>query len=136
MARVYVDSNVFISLWDHEFGGPTDFLEHYAEEFFNRALSCEFIIVISDLVVEEVYKFMKFNDKEINNSLRPYMEANKLEIVATEEELWQHAHDRIRRGEGTHLADMVHTLVAEREAIPVVTWNIKDFPGAHTPKTI
>lgn len=61
--RVYIDSNVIISLFREEIGKDLRALYIDAESFFAKTVIVKDTIVISQLVLEEVEKICKINEQ-------------------------------------------------------------------------
>ncbi|MCD6575713.1 MAG: PIN domain-containing protein [Nanoarchaeota archaeon] len=72
MARVYLDSNVFISLIQDEFGKKFEFMSYRTEEFFDRVLSCIHTIVISTAAIREIEKITLLSEHELKHQLSKY----------------------------------------------------------------
>lgn len=127
MKKVYVDSNVFISFWDKEYGrNITDFLEYYSEEVLNRVIGCEFFIVISDWTVKELMAREQVSREELMSALSPYQLIQKLEIVTPDSNDFEEA-KRIKKQTGIHYPDSMHAALAKKAGAIIVTWNTKDF---------
>jgi predicted nucleic acid-binding protein len=125
--KIYVDSNLFISYWDREYGRNIEnFLEYVSGEILNRTVSCEFSIIISDLTVKEIKRRMVFSDEELNSSLRIYKDMNKLTVIEGTEAMWSQA-KKISNERGVHMSDAMHTVFAKEAGAVLVTWNVKDF---------
>ncbi len=127
MQKIYVDANVFISYWDKEYGRNIgDFLEYFSEEIFQRIISCEFYLVVSDFTIKEIKKIMTFSEKDVMFELNHYDEINKLEVINGTEKFWNKAKELSVKN-NIHLADALHTVLAKESNSTLVTWNLKDF---------
>lgn len=134
--RVYVDSNVLISYMDPcQAREEGSYQEVYANEFFRRALDCEFTVVISPLVVKEVRGVLRVAPEVVFASLSELDVRGKLQLIAETEEHWRKGR-MISSKEGVHLADAVHAIIAKEADATVLTWNTRDFKGAVSPATI
>ncbi|MDD5417274.1 MAG: type II toxin-antitoxin system VapC family toxin [Candidatus Nanoarchaeia archaeon] len=54
--KCFVDSNVFISLIQDEFGKGLEFMSYRTQEYFNRVMRCFHTIFISETIIDEVCK--------------------------------------------------------------------------------
>jgi predicted nucleic acid-binding protein len=127
MKKIYIDSNVFISYWNMEYGRNIhDYLEYFSEQLFERSIKCEFYILISDLVLDELDRFIKPPRTSALSLLKPFEELDKLKILQKSDGAWTRAKE-ICKTYGTHLADALHAAFAEEERATLVTWNVKDF---------
>lgn len=127
MKKIYVDSNVFISFIDKEYGRNIEnFLEYFSEEVFKRTVSCEFFIVISELVIHEVMEKMNFSDEDIEELLMPYKKLNKLIILDVDNYIWRDFVHLCKKYK-THRSDAIHAILAKKSNSLLVTWNLKDF---------
>jgi predicted nucleic acid-binding protein len=57
--RIYIDTNVYLDLFFNRS------LSIYAEQILNRAILCEFYVVISDIVVYELEKYISTKQIEL-----------------------------------------------------------------------
>jgi len=65
--KVYVDSNVFISIIQDEFGKGFEFMSYRSKEFFDRVLNCIHTIVISEAVIKEISAVTLLSDFDIKD---------------------------------------------------------------------
>jgi len=63
--KVYMDSNVFISLIQDEFGKGNEFMSYRVQQFLEKTMNCFYNIVISSLVLDEVKKITGLKEKKI-----------------------------------------------------------------------
>jgi predicted nucleic acid-binding protein len=125
--KIYIDSNLFISYWDREYGRNIEnFLEYVSGEILNRTVSCEFSIIISDLTVKEIKRRMAFSDEDLDSNFKVYKDMNKLTIIVGTEALWAQA-KKLSNERGIHLSDAMHAVLAKETGAVLVTWNVKDF---------
>ena len=130
MEKLYVDTNVFISYWDAEYGRKiSDAFECYAGDLFERALSCEFQICVSERVVYELEK--KMGKARVGRLIEPFKQKGKWSLLETNSNIWSRAR-KVNEEYGIHFADAFHTAVAEFFNVPLVTWNLKDFEKVST----
>ena len=124
MSKIYLDTNIYIDYFD----GRADNLRPLGEFAFNllkRALDCEFHIIISSLVLDELeYNTYKEN---ILGLIKDLKDKNKLLIIEVNEEDTKNA-NRVRRERKTSYNDTLHAVLANRiKADFLVTRNLKDF---------
>ena len=127
-----MDTNVFISFWDNEYGrNITDFLEYYSKNALDRVLSCKFHLIISDLTIKELSEAIrpKKSREEILTYFEPYEKLDKIRILVPDTTDWEEAR-RLRNTTGLHLKDALHTVLAKKTKSTLVTWNLKDFQKA------
>jgi len=123
--RIYLDSNVFISLFETEVGRNVRGLFVEAEQFLERVKEQNHILVLSDLFFEEVRQRSYMNESEV----MAYFEEQdtNVEIVRIKPGLpWR----KFATG-GLHSSDALHVAAAiEGKCDCIVTFNIKDFKKA------
>ena len=124
MKIIYIDANIYI---DH-FDGRIDKLRPLGEFAFNllrRTLDCEFKIIFSSLVLDElVYNSYEEKIKELINDFK---EKDKIINVDCSEEDKKKAGD-ICKEKKTDFNDTVHAVIAKRmKADYLVTRNVQDF---------
>ncbi|MFH1786272.1 MAG: type II toxin-antitoxin system VapC family toxin [archaeon] len=125
MEKLYIDTNVYVSYLEGEFGGITKNLGLYSEQLFKRAFSCEFVIVASEMVVKELLGVI--DDKNaVSEIFAELHKAGKLEWVFETEKMARDA-NRIAALYASHPSDALHSLLAKKAGVPLITWNIKDF---------
>lgn len=124
MALIYLDTNIYI---DH-FRGRVDKLRplgEFAFQILRRALECEFTIIFSSLVFDEL--LYNTYEKEIKELVKSLNDKNKIIIVAVSEEDRKRARS-ISKERKTSFNDTVHAVVAQRaKASVIVTRNLRDF---------
>lgn len=126
MKRVYLDSNVFISLIRSEIGKPFKPMCQYTEEFF---LLCKnnYCIILSDLTQNEINKITYLSKKEIIEFMKNY----NITIAEVKTGKTDKAKSNKIRELGIHYPDSLHIALAlKAKADCIVTWNIKDFEKA------
>ena len=123
--EIYIDTNVFISYWDVEYGrNITDYLEYYAGELLQRTLRCEFTILFSESVLNELKR--KIEPTRLKALLGPFYDKKKIKYFNLNKEMGLRAKE-ICKKYGTHYADALHAAAAEYYDAPMITWNLKDF---------
>ena len=124
---VYVDSCVFLNYWLDESGKHLDQIFSYrAKEFFDKVLSCDYEVLISNVVVKEVSKPLGFSERECWKFFEESPLAKKLKFHLVSKENVKFAH-MLQNKFGLHYSDAMHASIAKKYGIPVVTRNIKDF---------
>ncbi len=122
MLRVYLDSNVFISLLDREIGRHIRGLFVEAELFLEKAKKQRAVLALSGLFFKEVEKHCYLNEQEVQE----YFEriGIKTEKIETKEKLSL----KEFLSEGMHFADALHAAIAIKNKCDcIVTFNTKDF---------
>ena len=122
MRRVYLDSNVFISLIDREIGRDSRGLFVEAEQFLERVKESGDVLVLSDLFFTEIRKKIGMRQESVIAYLRN--KQVELEIVQQREP------NQVRKWlrKGIHFSDAIHLDTALRENCDcIVTFNVKDF---------
>ena len=124
MLKLYLDTNIYIDYFD----GRVDNLRPLGEFAFNllkRVLECEFQIIISSLVLDELeYNTYKENMLSLIKDLK---DKNKLLIIDVNEEDIKNA-NKVKKERKTSYNDTLHAVLANRiKADFLVTRNLKDF---------
>lgn len=117
--KLYLDTNIYLDYLLERTNLNEKDLSEYSYNIFKRSISCEFKIIISDLVLEELRKNIdpekaSFLFKLINNKLikvktieTDILESNKL---------------------STYYPDSLHIILAKKaNADLIITRNLKDF---------
>ena len=121
---IYIDTACYI---DH-FEGRIDNLRPLGEFAYNlirKSIECEYKIIISNLVIDE----LEFNDygKKIQELISDLKEADKL-IFVEETSKDEEKARKIKNKRNTALNDTKHAVIANRaKAVFLVTRNMKDF---------
>ncbi len=125
MQRIYLDSNVFISLFSKELGRNLCGLFVEAEWFFEQVKQKKHFLILSDLFFEEVQKQTYLSKDEIT----AYFKEQNINFETA----------RIKPGlpwkkfiaRGIHYSDALHAATAIAfKCNCIVTFNIKDFEKA------
>ena len=122
MRRVYLDSNVFISLVDREIGRDSRGLFVEAEQFLEGVKEAGDVLILSNWFFKEIYSY-NFMKKEM---VIDYFKGLQVltETIPEENELLLD----IRSLHELHSADALHAAIALKEKCDcIVTFNIKDF---------
>ncbi len=121
---IYIDTNVYI---DH-FMNRSDYLlplGEFAFQLLKRALDCEFDIIMSSLVLEEL--FYNSYGERINALIAEFESKGKIIHVDASEEDRRTARE-ICKERRTDVNDTVHAVIARRvNAAYLVTRNLRDF---------
>ena len=108
---LYVDTNVYLDFLLERCNKQGDDLEERAAQLFQRAIECEFDILVSDLLVRELEKHVEPSlSRMLFTALAPKMRSARIS-------LWD-------RGA---IADETHARCARRHGALVVTRNVGDF---------
>ena len=118
--RIYVDTNIYLDYADVRTDGIRP-LDELAFSVFQRTLSCEFEIVASDFVIEEILANLK-NKTTFNLLVAELKEKKKLIYVeATRQEFTEAKRSK-------NWTDTLHAIIAKRTNCKyIVTRNIVDF---------
>ena len=120
--RIYLDSNVIISLLKEELGRRFRLLYLESESFLRQANKSKFTLVLSNLFFEEVTNILKVDKK----SIMDYLSGFSLSI----EEFYPKNNPRIKlfHDLGINYPDSLHLALAlESNCDCIVTFNKKDF---------
>ncbi|MBR9678293.1 MAG: type II toxin-antitoxin system VapC family toxin [Nanoarchaeota archaeon] len=123
--KIYVDSNVLISIVLSDFGKNLEFMSLRSQELIERVLACEYAAVISDLTVEEFEKITKLSKADLKELFKT--NPHKLEIISVEQRDINRVKELSKLGvKGKK--DCIHAAIALRTKCDVIcTWNIPDF---------
>ena len=119
--RLYVDSNVFISLFKEEIGKNLRSLYAEALSFFENAGKSKHILILSNLTIKEITKVCFIDEPNIIEELKKY--SIKVVIVEINKEK-----EKSYYYKGVHYPDSLHASTAKKELCDgIVTFNTKDF---------
>jgi predicted nucleic acid-binding protein len=111
--KLYIDTNVYLDYFlDRE-------KSRSAFKIFSRAIECEFEVVVSDWILNELNNTFELTDlKMLFELLKP-----KIIHIVTDE------HDKNEaKNIPTHYADALHIVLAKKSrAEAIITNNVKDF---------
>ena len=121
---IYIDTNVYLDYFD----GRTDYLRplgEFAYQLLKRTLDCEFRIIISGLILKEL--FYNSYEEKIQKLLPDFNSKNKIiEISADAEDVKKTRN--LCRERRTSFNDTLHAVLACKvNADFLVTRNLKDF---------
>jgi len=114
MKKIYVDTNIYLDfLLDRKNHGKP------AYGLFRRAMNCEFSILVSHKILEELYGNIELSKtKMLITMLKP-----KLTVIKVSEEEIEQA-----RQYGNHYQDILHAMLAQKHrAGYIVTRNLRHF---------
>lgn len=127
--KIYLDSNVLISVLLDELGRNYRQLAEEATTFFKRAKEKNATIIVSEFFIQEIEDKIGIDKKSI---------FEYFELIETEIEFVDTIKDDVAKAKeieriGIHSGDSEHIAVAIRaKADCIVTFNIKDFEKAKT----
>lgn len=123
---IYIDTNIYLDYWENRIDKMRP-LGEFAYNVIKRAISCEFIVVISNLLLQELGNHL--NQQNINKIFEDLNRFSKLELVAVLEDEIKEARILAQKLD-TGKNDAIHALVAKRAGAKyIVTRNLKDFEG-------
>ena len=125
--RLYLDSNVFISLVREEIDSSFNLLGTDSENFLVWARKAGCTVLVSKLFLEEIFHVLSLPEKSVFEELEGF----KLNLETCKKAPTEALVLKISRNCGLHLADSAHVAYAiENNADKIVTWNLKDFKKA------
>ncbi len=128
MKKIYLDTNIYIDYFDGRSNGLRP-LGDFAYELLRRTFQCEFVIIISPLVLDEL--FYNTYEKKINRLMKDLKEESKV-ISITETETDRMEARMLAKQRKTDFNDTLHTVLASRvKADFLVTRNIQHFAQLH-----
>ena len=126
--RIYLDSNILISIFKDEIGFNFRFLANEAQEFIINARKNNSMLIVSELLFQEVENktvYTKEQTSEYLNSTKVVFEEinlNKQEFIEARE----------FEKQGIHYPDSVHLKTAlKAKCNCIATFNKKDFEKAN-----
>ncbi|MBR9677945.1 MAG: type II toxin-antitoxin system VapC family toxin [Nanoarchaeota archaeon] len=123
--KCFVDSNVFISLIQDEFGRGLEFMTHRTKEFFERVIDCLHTVVISRAVIQEISKITLLRDAEINNLFDGFEDKISIAKISPAD---MNVAENLDKKQRVGRMDALHLIIAKKEKCNcVVTWNKKHF---------
>jgi len=127
--KLYLDSNVFISLVREEIDGNLNILFNDAELFLSVCSKKNFTLILSFLFFREIEKSIFLGRKDVIDFIKSNY---KVTIkVFNEEKDYSPEVERIIKETGIHLSDALHIAIAlDSKADLIISWNKKDFVKA------
>ncbi len=123
---IYLDTNIYLDYFE----GRVDNLRplgEFAFQLIKRAVSCEFIIILSPHVMRELEN--NYDENKINNFFSDLREINKLIEVDINENDKQKARE-LSINKNIHYSDALHVVLAiKSNAEVLITRNIIHFSG-------
>lgn len=124
MILVYLDTNIYLDYWEKRTDNLRP-LDEVAFQVLKRTVECEFEIVISDLVLAELEKYLAFDS--IRAILNPLEKLKKIRLVKKSKKDLEKVSDlysKIR----IHKSDILHAVLAKKAgAVYLVTRNVGHF---------
>lgn len=125
--RVYLDSNVLISLARQELGHGFRMLAQDSETFLSLCDEGSHTLVLSDLFFEEIEKIISLGRQDVMNLL------NGQKVKSESASAGENVGKARKLGDetGMHLADATHLALAlDSKCDIIVSWNSRDFAAA------
>jgi predicted nucleic acid-binding protein len=111
MVNLYLDANIYIDYWEDRKDNLRP-LGEFAHIILRRAISCEFVICYSDLVLSEVCKGCNMSKDEVfEHIFSPLEKAGKLRHITYN---YEPEATNISKENNIHKADAVHIALAEK----------------------
>ena len=123
MQKVYLDSNVFIAYIKSEIGQPFRLMFKDVEDFLNNCAN-KYLVVLSDLALEEIGKKVYYRKEEVLGFFGRFgVEVEQIRIGERDFE----SASEIRR-KGIHGSDALHAALAVNSGCAIfLTFNKKHF---------
>jgi len=122
LVKIYLDSNVLISLIKEEIGKPVRLMYENAKLFFECCKKSKITLTISQLFLDEVKYALPLTEREILNYFDSIHELNYEFVEITKKDVKKSNKFNI------HKADALHAAIAiNNNCDYLVTWNIRDF---------
>lgn len=130
--KIYVDSNVFISIINGDFGKSYEFMDLRSIDFLKKSSGKGYDILISDLVLEEFKKVTKLTDNDFYEILLDNkVNYTLIEFDKNDIELAETLVNKFVKGD----KDALHAGIAlNRNCELLCTWNKKDFEKLESSK--
>jgi predicted nucleic acid-binding protein len=122
--RIYLDTNVFVSLYKDEIGRDFRGLGIISRDFFERTKERNDIICISSIFLDETKNILFISKKQVFNELKNKKIDYELVKDTNFEEI------KIFKNLGIHFPDYIHASIAYKNCDCIVTFNLKDFDSA------
>ncbi|MFH1256328.1 MAG: PIN domain-containing protein [Candidatus Diapherotrites archaeon] len=124
MKLVYLDSNIWIYFWENRGDGLRP-LGEFAFQVLKRAYECEFAVVVSSTVLDEL--LFNYSEETVNEMLKDLKRTNKYIYIRAREEHNREAREySLKTGIGFN--DCLHAVLAKARGCEcLVTQNIRHF---------
>lgn len=124
MQQIYLDTNVYIDLWEDRADNIRP-LGEFAFQLFRKVYECKFVVILSSLVIDELE--FNFANETIKEMLKELKSSGKYKYYKVTEEDRQKAKESVAK-DGTEFNDTLHAIMANKTgAVKLVTNNLKDF---------
>jgi len=128
MALLYLDTNVFLSMWLDEIGAgmPIPF-GYYSARLFEEALSCKHVLATSKIAALEVNEKFPFLLETMRDEISNLKEVGKIHIFEFDMNIQGSAVETNRalskHGLNIGWKDCIHILTAKQNNATLVTWD-------------
>jgi len=125
MPRVYVNSNVFISLIQSEFGRNLEFMDLRSIEFMNTSFDCKYTMVVSDLVIAEFCQITRLDESDFMALFDKNPKKLEVQRITQKDiDFSKKIVTKFVKGikDARHAASAIHN-----HCKFICTWNVKDF---------
>jgi hypothetical protein len=124
MILIYLDTCIYLDYWERRTDNLRP-LDEFAFQILKRTVECEFEIVISDLVLAELEKYLALDS--IRTILNPLEKLRKIRIVKKSKNDLEKV-SSLYYETRIHKSDILHAILAKKAgAIYLVTRNIEHF---------
>jgi hypothetical protein len=124
MILVYLDTCIYLDYWERRTDNLRP-LDEFAFQVLKRTVECEFEIVISDLVLAELEKYLAFDS--IKAILDPLEKLKKIRLVKQSKKDLEKVSNLYYKTK-IHKSDILHAIQAKKAgAVYLVTRNIEHF---------
>ena len=122
--KLYLDSNVLISLINQEFGKAFEYMEQAVREFLVVCGEKRHILVLSELFFKEVGDVAGLSKEDV---LEYFGGISSVQCVGFGQREQKEA-AKLSHTTGIHFPDSLHATIAiQNKCNYIVTWNLKDF---------
>lgn len=128
MERLYLDANIFLSMWLDEVGAglPVPF-GYYSGRLFDNAVSCRYYLITSKITVQEISEKFPFLLETMREEVSALRKAEKLLLCEFDSEAYKAAVETNRKlsNQGLKIGwkDCIHILTAQKNDATLVTWD-------------
>ena len=128
MGKYYVDTAIWLDLYDNRVGFHGEPLGDLAYAFFQKVISRKEDVVISDVVLSELSTF--YSAGEINSMIKPFEQI--LSCISASDSDFREA-KAIAKARKVPMGDCLHVLLARNHQLTLITRNnhFKDLVDIH-----